>query len=225
MGKKILTVSTSADALGDDPTGLWLEELAAPYLILKNKGHDVTIASVKGGKIPLDPTSMKPENLTSHAQTFLDSSEDMKLLENSVPIAGLKSDNFDAIYIPGGHGIAVDGPFDETLRALISSFAASGKIVSAVCHGPIAFSGPEVNGKPIVAGKRVTCFSDSEEDTVGKSDVVPFKPETRLRELGGLYEKGDDWTSHVVVDGKLITGQNPQSSEKIGEVLADALAA
>lgn len=190
-----------------------LEELAAPYLILKNKGYDVTIASVKGGKIPLDPTSMQPDNLTSHTKTFLDSStprryaqmhlidctnrtapikhfcdipplhrspcvkrpsflqdrcmlysfeaamlltgEDMKLLENSVPIAGLKADDFDAIYIPGGHGIAVDGPFDLTLRALISSFAASGKIVSAVCHGPVAFSGPEVNGKPIVAGKRV----------------------------------------------------------------------
>ncbi|EIE23769.1 class I glutamine amidotransferase-like protein [Coccomyxa subellipsoidea C-169] len=225
MGKKVLTVSTSADALGGDATGLWLEELAAPYLILKSKGHDVTIASVKGGKIPLDPTSMKPENVVGHAQTFLDSKDDMALLEDSVPIAGLSADDFDAIYIPGGHGVAVDGPFDLTLRALISDFAAKGKIVSAVCHGPVAFSGPKVDGKPIVAGKRVTCFSDSEENTVGKSHLVPFLPEARLRELGGLYEKGDDWTSHVVVDGKLITGQNPQSSEKIGEAIAEALAA
>lgn len=179
----------------------------------------------------------------------------MALLENSVPIAGLSADDFDAIYIPGGHGVAVDGPFDLTLRALISDFAAKGKLVSAVCHGPVAFSGPEVNGTPLVAGKRVrgvpcrqrispcrhsdtccqalprlfhcavlfeqemlqlsflaatsgdiiadillmvsspcccgqvTCFSNSEENTVGKSDVVPFMPESRLRELGGLYEK------------------------------------
>lgn len=119
----------------------------------------------------------------------------------------------------------MDGPTDPTLRALISAFAAAGKIVSAVCHGPVAFSGPEVNGKPLVAGKRVTCFSDSEENTVGKSHLVPFLPESRLRELGGLYEKGEDWCPYVVVDGKLITGQNPQSSELIGKAIAEALAA
>lgn len=181
-----------------------LEELAAPYLILTKAGHDVTIASVKGGNIPLDPTSMKPENLEGITKTFVNKREivsslqsaclqmfvsmqfsegtrmatasreivtiidrgkitqkhglhaDMDLLKKSVPISGLKADDFDVIYIPGGHGIAVDGPTDLTLRKLISNFAAQGKLVSAVCHGPVAFSGPEVNGKPIVAGKRVS---------------------------------------------------------------------
>ena len=167
-----------------------LEELAAPWNIWTKAGFNVTIASVKGGKIPLDPTSMQPQNVAGHGEEFLNNSTlllwcihlkkdflwfaskadcphpmnnpmpcaetAMEKLENSVPIAGLKADDFDAIYIPGGHGIAVDGPFDLTLRSLISDFAAQGKLVSAVCHGPIAFSGPELDGKPIVAGKKVT---------------------------------------------------------------------
>lgn len=163
-----------------------LEELAAPWLIWTKAGFEVTIASVKGGKIPLDPTSMQAENVAGLGEEFLKNSAPLMLqgdvgrlgnvsglqtvskqqnmpcaetamehLENSVPIAGIKADGYDAIYIPGGHGIAVDGPFDPTLRSLISEFAAQGKLVSAVCHGPIAFSGPELNGKPIVAGKKV----------------------------------------------------------------------
>ncbi|CAL8471608.1 g11150 [Coccomyxa elongata] len=165
-------------------------------MIWKKKGYGVTVASIKGGEVPLDPRSLQEENLTEHSKSFLNS---------------------------GGHGIVIDGPNDPHLRKTLEKAAEQGKIISAVCHGPAAFVKAEVDGKPLVKGKKVTGFSNSEEKSIGMDKVVPFLLEDKLKELGAKYEKGKDWSPVVVKDGKLITGQNPQSSPPLAEEVAAAL--
>ncbi|EIE21884.1 class I glutamine amidotransferase-like protein [Coccomyxa subellipsoidea C-169] len=223
MGKKILSVATSSDQLGDIKTGLWLEELAAPYYIWKKKGYSVTVASIKGGQIPLDPMSLKDDYLTEPSKTFLDSEAAMKELKNSPSVKSVNMDEYDALYIPGGHGIMIDGPKDPHLRKTVETAAKQGKVISAVCHGPAGLVSAEVDGKPVVKGRKVTAFSNSEEKNVGKESEVPFLLEDKLKELGAKYEKGKDWSPHVVTDGKLVTGQNPQSSAPLAEAVAKVL--
>lgn len=226
MGK-ILVVSTSAAELAGHATGSWLEEIAAPYFVWQEAGHEVVIASVKGGKIPLDEASLSGDFLTDAAKRFQADSEATKALENSVPATSVSSiDEYAAIFIPGGHGIAADGPNNAVLQKLLVAFTDAGKVVASVCHGPEALTHVKLaSGKWLVEGKKVTGFSNTEEEAVGKTAWVPFLLEDQLKKEGGSYSKGDDWSEHVVTDGLLVTGQNPQSSHGVAKAVLDVLKA
>ncbi|CAK0785385.1 hypothetical protein CVIRNUC_008593 [Coccomyxa viridis] len=204
----VLFAATSANKLGSMDTGCWLEEMAAPYYILKKRGFEPTIASPAGGKIPLDPRSTQEGQLSATSKNFLKDNEAMDKLNNSVRTSEVDPDDFVALFVPGGHGIMVDGPKD--MKPLVETFAKQGKLVSAVCHGPAAFTEAELDGQPIVKGKKVTSFSNSEEEKIGGTKAVPFLLEDRLKERGAHYHKGEDWSPFVVTDSKMITGQNPQ---------------
>lgn len=223
MPGKILCLASSADEVGGYHTGVWLEELAGPYHVLTQKGFEVVIASTKGGKIPIDEVSLQEANFTEVAKAFHSNSKTMERLNNSMKLTDINVDDYLGFYIPGGHGVMADGT--SAMTPIIEEFAKKGKIVAAVCHGPAALTEAKLNGEYLVKGKKVTGFSNSEEKAVDKVNVVPFLPEDRLKERGGIYSKGNDWTEHVVVDGKLITGQNPQSSEGMGKAIAKALGA
>jgi putative intracellular protease/amidase len=224
----ILIVSTSHDKLGDTdkPTGCWVEELAVPYYTFKQAGYEVVVASISGGRIPFDPASLVKDT-ESQEYKFMETDDEAKAAwQNSKPISGMSMDQFAAIYIPGGHGIVFDGA-SSTLQKLLESAVASGKIVSSVCHGPgalVTAKGPD--GKSILNNKKVTGFSNSEEDAVEKTQYVPFLLEDKLKELGGEYSKAaGDWQPHVVADGNLITGQNPGSSKGVAEAVLKQLGA
>jgi putative intracellular protease/amidase len=212
---KILIVLTSHDQLGSTgkKTGFWLEEFAAPYYVFKTAGAAITLASPKGGQPPLDPKSDLPENLTELTKRFRTDDGAQAKLANTKRLADVSAADFDAVFYPGGHGPMWDMPDNATSIALIEAFVKADKPVGAVCHAPAAFVNVHgVDGKYLVKGKRVTGFANAEEKAVGLAEVVPFLLEDRLKERGGLYRKGADWTPHVEVDGKLVTGQNPASS-------------
>jgi putative intracellular protease/amidase len=212
---KILIVLTSHDQLGSTgkKTGFWLEEFAAPYYVLKDAGAAITLASPKGGQPPLDPKSDLPENLTELTKRFRSDKVAQAELANTKKLADLSAAGFDAVFYPGGHGPMWDMPDNAMSIALIEAFVKANKPVGAVCHAPAAFVNVrQKDGEYLVKGKRVTGFTNAEEKAVGLAEVVPFLLEDRLKERGGLYRKGADWTPHVEVDGKLVTGQNPASS-------------
>lgn len=225
-GNKVLLVATSHDKLGDtdQKTGAWLEEIAAPYYVFKGAGMDVTLASVKGGAIPLDDASMADPFYTADAKKFKEDSEAWSALCNSKPLADINPSDYAAVFVAGGHGIVYDGPASGDLSRVLSGIAAEGGVVSAVCHGPAGLVGAKgPDGKPLVSGKKVTGFSNSEEEAVQKTNVVPWLLADKLKELGGSYECGADWAVHVVTDGKLVTGQNPGSSEATAKAVLAAL--
>ena len=212
---KILIVLTSHDQLGSTgkKTGFWLEEFAAPYYVLKDAGAAITLTSPKGGQPPLDPKSDLPENLTELTRRFRSDKVAQAELANTKKLADVSATDFDAVFYPGGHGPMWDMPDNATSIALIEAFVKADKPVGAVCHAPAAFVNVcRKDGEYLVKGKRVTGFTNAEEKAVGLAEVVPFLLEDRLKERGGLYGKGADWTPHVEVDGKLVTGQNPASS-------------
>ena len=220
---KILMVLTSHDELGDtgNKTGFWLEEFAAPYYVFKDAGADVTLASPKGGQPPLDPNSDSEDAQTDATRRFKDDDAAQQALASTKVLGDVDADGFDAIFYPGGHGPLWDLANDADSKRLIETFWATGRPVGAVCHAPAAFKDTQADGKPLVSGKRVTGFTNTEEEGVGLTDVVPFLVEDMLKENGGDYSKGDDWASYVLVDGKLVTGQNPASSEEAAkEMLA-----
>jgi putative intracellular protease/amidase len=224
-GKRILIVATSHDKLGDSNqhTGCWAEELAAPYYIFKDAGADVDVVSIKGGKIPMDEASLAENFVTDHVRRYLGDEELKQYVNNSLSVKDAPG-NYDAIYFPGGHGIVFDGPADKNVIAVGQKFWAEGKIVSAVCHGPGALLGMKApDGTPIVKGRKVTGFSNAEEEAVGRVDMVPYLLEDKLKELGGHYEAGPLWQPKAIADGKLITGQNPASSVPIAELVLKAL--
>ncbi|GIL80962.1 hypothetical protein Vretimale_9332 [Volvox reticuliferus] len=227
MAKNILIVCTSWDKLGDtkEPTGCWAEEVIAPYYIWKKHGYNVTIASVKGGEVPMDEASLNPPYLTKEVEDFLLDDEAMKGLMDSVPLSDVKGDDYDAVFLPGGHGTCWDFPDNAELIALLSHFVDYNKVISAVCHGPMGLVNVKgTDGQPLVAGKKVTCFSDAEEVAVAKENVVPFMLETRLKELGALYECGPEkWAPFALRDCNLVTGQNPASSARVADLVVDAL--
>jgi putative intracellular protease/amidase len=213
---KILIVLTSYDRLGDTEhkTGFWLEELASPYYFFKDTGAAITLASPAGGQPPLDPKSDASGAQTVATERFRMDKDAQELLAQTHQLAGLKASNFDAVFYPGGHGPLWDLAEDKSSIALIEAFLNAGKPVAAVCHAPGVFRHVTgTNGKSVISGKRVTGFNNSEEEAVGLTQIVPFLVEDMLWELGGLYSKGTDWGSHIEVDGLLITGQNPASSE------------
>jgi len=225
---KVLMILTSHDRLGDTgrATGFWLEEFAAPYYVLRDAGVDVTLASPKGGQPPVDPKSDEPGSQTPAMKRFRSDPEAQRALANTVKLADVSADDYDAVFFPGGHGPLWDLTEDRSSIALIERLAVAGKPVAAVCHGPAVFRRAKgADGAPLVKGKTVTGFSNTEEAAVGLTNVVPFSVEDVLKDNGGRYSRGEDWASHAVVDGNLITGQNPASSEATAKALLEALAA
>ncbi|MBP1886087.1 putative intracellular protease/amidase [Ensifer mexicanus] len=225
MTMKILMVLTSHDQLGNTgkPTGFWLEEFAAPYYIFKDAGADVMLASPKGGQPPIDPKSDEPGNQTEAMERFRNDPAAQKALANTVKLGNVKADGFDAIFYPGGHGPLWDLANDRNSIALIEGFYNAGKPVAAVCHGPAVLKEVTHQGQSIVKGKRVTGFTNSEEEAVQLTDVVPFLVEDELKRLGGRFEKAADWADFTVVDGRLVTGQNPSSSTSAAKELLKLL--
>ena len=212
----VLMVLTSHDQLGDTgkKTGFWLEEFAAPFYVLKDAGASVTLASPKGGQPPLDPKSDLPENQTEMTRRFRSDPAAQAQLANTKRLAEVSAGDFDAVFYPGGHGPMWDLPDNPASVALIEAFVKADKPVGAVCHAPVALVNVRGrDGEYLVKGRRVTGFTNSEEEAVGLTAVVPFLLEDRLKERGGVFSKGPDWAPYVQVDGKLVTGQNPASSE------------
>lgn len=224
--KKILFVLTSHEDLGNTglKTGFWIEEFAAPYYLLKDKGIDITLASPKGGQPPIDPKSDEPESQTPATIRFKGDKETQAILAKTIKLAEVKEADYDAVFYPGGHGPLWDLAEDKNSIALIEAFYSKGKPVAAVCHAPAIFKHTKgSDGKPLVNGKKVTGFTNGEEDAVQLTDVVPFLVEDMLKEKGGIYSKIGDWEPYAVEDGNLITGQNPASSEKVAEILLEKL--
>lgn len=222
----VLMVLTSHDQLGDtgQKTGFWLEEFAAPYYVLKDAGARLTLASPKGGQPPLDPKSDAPESQTAATDRFKADPAAQAALAATVPLATVKAADYDAVFYPGGHGPLWDLAEDKDSIALIEALHAAGKPVVAVCHAPGVLRHVRgSDGQPLVKGKKVTGFTNTEEEAVGLTKVVPFLVEDMLKENGGVYSKGADWASYVLTDGILITGQNPASSEAAAQALLNLL--
>lgn len=224
---KILMVLTSHDELGDTgkKTGFWLEEFAAPYYVFKDAGAEITLASPKGGQPPIDPTSDADDAQTDDTRRFKDDADAQKHLATTLKLSDVTEAGFDAVFYPGGHGPLWDLAEDVDSKRLLEAFAAADLPIGAVCHAPAVFRHTNgADGKPLVAGRRVTGFTNTEEDAVGLTDVVPFLVEDMLKANGGTYEKGADWASFVLRDGKLVTGQNPASSAPAAQELLGLLA-
>jgi putative intracellular protease/amidase len=219
---KILMVLTSHDELGNTgkKTGFWLEEFAAPYYVFKDSGAEITLASPKGGQPPLDPKSAEKDFQTVATERFNADKEAQNALAHSVQLDVIDPDAYDALFYPGGHGPLWDLAEDNNSIELIETMYAQGKPVAAVCHAPCVLRHAKApDGSPLVSGKSVTGFSNSEEAAVGLTDVVPFLVEDELRNNGGKYSKGADWQEYWVQDNNLITGQNPASSEAVAKAL------
>jgi len=225
---KVLIVLTSHDQLGNTgrKTGFWLEELAAPYYTFKDAGVDVVLASPKGGQPPLDPKSNEPSFQTDLTRRFEADAAANAQLAATVRLDSVSQADFDTVFYPGGHGPLWDLAEDTHSIALIESFIEAGKPVALVCHAPGVLRHVKAsNGSPLVEGKQVAGFTNSEEEAVGLTKVVPFLVEDELKAKGGIYSKGPDWASYVVTDGLLITGQNPASSSEAATVLMKRFAA
>jgi len=224
---KILMVLTSHDQLGntDRKTGFWLEEFAAPYFVFRDAGVELTLASPKGGQPPIDPKSDLPENQTDAMSRFKKDAVAQQALSKTVKLADVKAEDHDSIFYVGGHGPMWDLVDNLVSIALIESFYNSGKPVAAVCHSPAVFHKVNYKGTALVKGKRVTGFTNGEEEAVHLTHVVPFLVEDELKRVGGLYEKAPDWQPFSIVDGRLITGQNPASSTAAARALLRVLTA
>lgn len=218
---KVLMVLTSHDELGDTgkKTGFWVEEFAAPYYVLADAGVEVTLASPKGGQPPIDPSSEKEDAQTEATKRF-DSDEELKQkLANTRRLEEINASDYDGVFYPGGHGPLWDLAVDLSSIDLIQEFYRNMKPMAFVCHAPGVLANTKANNEPLVRGKDVTGFANSEEEAVGLTDVVPFLVEDKMNQLGANYSKGEDWSSYVRIDGKLITGQNPASSKEAAKAL------
>jgi putative intracellular protease/amidase len=224
---KVLMVLTSHDQLGNTgrKTGFWLEEFAAPYFVFRDAGVALTLASPKGGQPPIDPKSDLLENQTPAMTRFKQDKEAQKQLSETAKLFEMKSEDFDTIFYVGGHGPMWDLVDNPDSIALIESFYNSGKPVAAVCHSSAVLHRVMYQGAPLVRGKRVTGFTNGEEAAVSLTNVVPFLVEDELKRVGGLYEKAADWAPFALVDGRVVTGQNPASSTVAAKALMEVLAA
>ena len=211
---KILMVLTSHDTLGNTgrKTGFWLEEFAAPYYVFTDAGVEVTVVSPKGGQPPIDPKSDDPNNQTPAQTRFQADKDAQKVLAKTLRLDSVSSDDFDTVFYPGGHGPMWDLAEDPVSIKLIESFYNSGKPIALVCHAPGVLRHVKYKGEPLVKGKRVTGFTNTEEEEVQLTHVVPFLVEDELKKLGGIFEKKDNWQVFTIIDGHLVTGQNPASS-------------
>lgn len=217
MGK-ILMIVTSHDRIDDEhKTGLWLDEFAVPYRAFRDAGYDVTVASPRGGKAPVDPRSLEGATSDDEASRALD--------QTAMMIDVGDAADYDAVFIPGGHGTMWDLATDQSVKTLLSEFDSQGKIVASVCHGPAAFVDAVKLGEPttLVHGRTITCFTDSEERAAGLDQAVPFLLATKLREQGANVVERDDYVDHIERDGNFITGQNPQSSASAAKAVLEAL--
>lgn len=217
--KQVLMVATSVDRMTDGkPTGLWLEEFAVPYLLFKEAGFKVTVASPKGGKVPVDARSLKEGvHVFEWAKAIVE-------LDATTKLDQVQAKGFDAIFLPGGHGTMFDFPNDPNLKRLLNRFATEDKVIAAVCHGPAGLvEAKKSDGTPLVAGKTITAFTDAEEIAVELDKVMPFMLETKLREEGSKFVVGEKWAAHVQIDGNLVTGQNPASSKGVAEAVIQLL--
>ena len=223
---KILMVLTSHDQLGNTgkKTGFWLEEFASPYYAFVDANAQVTLASPKGGQPPLDPKSDETDAQTNATRRFRADSTAQAALADTLPLGEIDPYDFDAVFYPGGHGPLWDLAEDKDSKTLIEAFYASNKPIAAVCHAPGVLKNVNApDGQPVVKDKKVTGFTNSEEQAVGLADVVPFLVEDMLKAKGAQYSKAADWASYVVEDGHLITGQNPASSEAVAQALLKRL--
>lgn len=220
---QVLMVATSCGCFpnSDVPTGLWLGELAEPYWVLKDAGYDITIASPNGGSVPVDPASLQGDFKTPEAERMLNDAEAKLVLDNTVKLSDVSDSSFyDVVFVPGGHGPVYDLAESDLLGNILTEAAAAGKLIAAVCHGPAGLvKAKGSDGKPLVSGRQVTGFTNSEEEAVGKTKLVTFLLEDKLKELGGQFKRADDWQPLVVEDGNLITGQNPASARPVGEAI------
>lgn len=224
--KKVLFVLTSHEDLGDTglKTGFWIEEFAAPYYLLKDKGIEITLASPKGGQPPIDPKSNEPDFQTPATIRFNKDLETQEVLSKTIKLETLNQVDYDAIFYPGGHGPLWDLAEDKNSIALIEGFYKNNKPVAAVCHAPAVFKNTKnTDGTFLVNGKKVTGFTNGEEEAVQLTSIVPFLVEDMLKNNGGIYSKKADWNPHAVEDELLITGQNPASSELVAKLLLDKL--
>lgn len=212
--KSILMVVTSHDRIDEEhPTGLWLEEFAVPYEMFKAAGHEVAVASTKGGATPLDPRSHDEHSSKHHPDT-------LSALQSTSALALLDLATFDAVFFPGGHGTMFDLPNDPAVSKTVAHFIGKDQPAAFLCHGPAALVNATLpDGSSVIAGRRVTGFTNAEEDAVQLTDKMPFLLETRLTELGAEFTGADNFAEHVVTDGNLITGQNPASSKAAAEAL------
>ena len=222
----VLMILTSHDQLGNTgkKTGFWLEEFAAPYYAFRDAGVAITLASPKGGQPPLDPKSYEPANQTHDTDRFRTDTDAQAALGSTLKLSTLQAADYDAVFYVGGHGPLWDLAEDAYSIALIETMYAAGKPVAAVCHGPGVLRHPRrADGQPLVAGKKVTGFTNSEEAAVQLTDVVPFLVEDELKRLGGQYSQLADWQPYAVVDGNLVTGQNPASSVVVAQAVLKLL--
>ena len=222
----VLMILTSHDQLGNTgkKTGFWLEEFAAPYYAFRDAGVAITLASPKGGQPPLDPKSDEPANQTHDTDRFRTDTDAQAALGSTLKLSTLQAADYDAVFYVGGHGPLWDLAEDADSIALIETMYSAGKPVAAVCHGPGVLRHPRrADGQPLVAGKKVTGFTNSEEAAVQLTDVVPFLVEDELKRLGGQYSQLADWQPYAVVDGNLVTGQNPASSVVVAQAVLKLL--
>jgi putative intracellular protease/amidase len=208
-------IVTSHSRIDDNhETGIWFEEFAVPYTFFLNKGYSVTVVSPAGGDAPLDANSLQDYEATTENERARAALKNLPALDDSYQAA-----DYDAVFFPGGHGTMYDLPDNKHVQRLIADMLAADKPVAAVCHGPACLVNVIIDGKPLVQGRKVTCFTDSEEHTVQLDTLMPFLLESRLRELGSEFVPADDWADNTLVDGKLVTGQNPQSSGSAAEAV------
>jgi putative intracellular protease/amidase len=224
---KILMILTAQATMGSHgpATGVWFEELSAPYYAFVDAGIAVEIASIPGGRIPVDPHSLHPSDKNpASVERFLNDETAMRKISSSWSIDDVKVGDYAAVFLPGGHGTMWDLPQSDHLAAVLNEAWESGKVLAAVCHGPAGLvNARDVSGLPLVSGRRVSAFTNSEEAAVGLAATVPFALESRLRELGARYESGPDFQPYAVRDGRLVTGQNPASSEPVARLVLEAL--
>ena len=223
--KKVLFVLTSHDKLGNtgEKTGFWTEEFAAPYYELADKGVQIDIATPLGGQPPIDPKSEDPSAATDDTKRLDNDTAVLSKLKNTKKLTEVNQADYDAVFYPGGHGPLWDLAEDKTSIALIEAFYTNKKPVAFVCHSPGALKNVKVNGEYLVKGKKITGFSNSEEEAVGLTKVVPFLLEDVLQSNGATYSKVGDWQPYAVEDGLLITGQNPASSTLVAQKLLNQL--
>lgn len=222
----VLFILTSHDKLGNTgkKTGFWVEEFAKPYYTLLDKGVTITVATPKGGAAPIDPGSASPDAATEATARFDKDATAQELIANTTVLADINSDDYDAVFYPGGHGPLWDLANDATSIALIEKFNSQEKPIAFVCHAPAALKNVKnADGTPLVKGKKVTGFTNTEEAAVQLTTIVPFLIEDMLSENGGIYSKKEDWAAYAIQDGLLITGQNPASSELVAEKLLESL--
>jgi putative intracellular protease/amidase len=217
MTKRILIVVTNHQNIGTNKTGLWLEEYAVPFNEFRQSGYDITVKSIQGGKIPLDPNSLEGVDQEEYKEA-------LSILEDTTKLSSEDAVSYDAIFLPGGHGTVFDFPKSEELKAVVSQMAQTNKVIGSVCHGPAGLTTATLkDGTPIVKGKTVTAFTDEEEEEMQLTKEVPFLLETRLRELGAEFQRAGKWEDFAVTDGNLVTGQNPQSSRSVAIRMIEVL--